>query len=79
MILGKDECEKAANALELSDQSAYVGQEKGIPYGCTYVDTGSGWLMFYPPEAPPYPPVDCGSKLDNGTKYDCICSKGGNM
>ena len=76
ILESKAECEKAANILELMDQSANVDQVQGLPYGCLY--TNNDWLMFYPPDGPPYPPALCGSNY-NGSKYDCICRKGGNI
>lgn len=77
MLDDKDDCENAANVLMLSDRGADVGQKQGMPYGCSYAD--DDFLLFNPPEAPPFPPAPCGSVDQNESKYNCICRKGDNL
>ena len=69
MIQTKEECEKAALSLALSDTTAVENERDDRPYGCIYAS--NDWLA-YSLDGSPFTPANCGSQQGSKT-YDCIC------
>ena len=70
MIRNKDECERKAILLGLSDTSASVVQDEQRPHGCIYAS--NDWLGMNTALSGN---VWCGSS-DSGFRYSCLCEKG---